>query len=492
MCSLCFNNIGISNNGTNSNDNFSALFGVAITTHAPISNEVKAIGGTVKWSSNTLDVSFATTSQSTIQSYVPSSSINNFSTNAKNGITEAFNLIDNVCNLNFNFLNDGNINAEILLWETSDDDVLGIALHGPSENAQYGLTGDTFVDVFAGTSVLNYESNFASNLGKGSDAFYTWIHEIGHALGLGHPHDTGFGSNIISGYTGDYQGGTLGLNYGLNTVMSYNAYADDHWTGLTQGNESAATGHSVLGAWDIYALQQKYGVNTNYNTGNNTYTLNDYSWGYQSIWDAGGTDTISHSGQSSACIIDLNAATLDTGLYSGGAWSTTSSLTFGISIANGVVIENATGGLGNDSLFGNFSNNTLAGGAGDDNLYGVGGDDTLNGGAGVDTLSGGTGSDIFLFNTALGISPDIISDFNLLEDKIQLDPTIFSGLSTIGSGNFVSSAGATALDTTDYLIFNTTNNYLYYDADGSGVGAMVHFATLNVDITSFTSFEVVA
>jgi hypothetical protein len=165
MCSLCFNNIGISNNGTNSNDNFSALFGVGITTHAPISNEVKAIGGTVKWSSNNLDVSFATTSQSTIQSYVPSSSINNFSTNAKNGITEAFNLIDNVCNLNFNFLTDGNINAEILLWETSDDDVLGIALHGPSENAQYGLAGDTFVDVFAGTSVLNYESNFASNLG---------------------------------------------------------------------------------------------------------------------------------------------------------------------------------------------------------------------------------------------------------------------------------------------------------------------------------------
>jgi hypothetical protein len=179
---------------------------------------------------------------------------------------EAFNLIDNVCNLNFNFLNDGNINAEILLWETSDDEVLGIALHGPSDNAQYGLPGDTFVDVFAGTSVLNYESNFASNLGKGSDAFYTWIHEIGHALGLGHPHDTGFGSNIISGYTGDYQGGNSGLNYGLNTVMSYNAYADDHWTGLTQGNESAATGHSVLGAWDIYALQQKYGVNTNYNT----------------------------------------------------------------------------------------------------------------------------------------------------------------------------------------------------------------------------------
>jgi Ca2+-binding RTX toxin-like protein len=87
-----------------------------------------------------------------------------------------------------------------------------------------------------------------------------------------------------------------------------------------------------------------------------------------------------------------------------------------------------------------------------------------------------------------------LTDFNITDDKIQLDDDIFSSLSTIGSGNFVSAAGATALDANDYLIFNTTNNYLYYDADGSGAGAMVHFATLNVDIEqeNWTSFELVA
>ena len=88
---------------------------------------------------------------------------------------------------------------------------------------------------------------------------------------------------------------------------------------------------------------------------------------------------------------------------------------------------------------------------------------------------------------------DSISVFNPSQDKIRLDTDIFSSLSTIGAvgaGNFV--FGARALDADDYLIFNTTNNNLYYDADGSGAGAMVHFATTNVDITSHTSFELVA
>ena len=169
-----------------------------------------------------------------------------------------------------------------------------------------------------------------------------------------------------------------------------------------------------------------------------------------------------------------------------------------LTLTGGAAI-NGTGNTVANTINGNGANNILSGGGGNDTLNGGGGNDTLNGGLGLDTLNGGLGNDtltggngldIFLFDTALGVSNvDTITDFNLTQDKIRLDDDIFSALSSIGAGNFVSAAGATALDANDYLIFNTTNNYLYYDADGSGAGDMVHFVTLNVDITSHTSFE---
>ena len=42
------------------------------------------------------------------------------------------------------------------------------------------------------------------------------------------------------------------------------------------------------------------------------------------------------------------------------------------------------------------------------------------------------------------------------------------------------------------LIYNASNDSLYYDADGSGGGAMIHIATLNVETISHTSFDLVA
>ena len=55
-----------------------------------------------------------------------------------------------------------------------------------------------------------------------------------------------------------------------------------------------------------------------------------------------------------------------------------------------------------------------------------------------------------------------VNNINLSEDKIRLDEDIFSALSSIEAENFVSGAGATALEADDYLIFNTTNNFLYF------------------------------
>jgi Ca2+-binding RTX toxin-like protein len=78
---------------------------------------------------------------------------------------------------------------------------------------------------------------------------------------------------------------------------------------------------------------------------------------------------------------------------------------------------------------------TLEGTAGNDALAGTDADETLHGGGGRDTLSGGGGADVFRFSeltdsyrTASGSYADLITDFDLAEDRIDLSGLGFSGL----------------------------------------------------------------
>ncbi len=59
--------------------------------------------------------------------------------------------------------------------------------------------------------------------------------------------------------------------------------------------------------YDIKALQDLYGANMTYRTGNDTYTAPASGAAY-TIWDAGGTDTISAGSVSASVTIDLRAA----------------------------------------------------------------------------------------------------------------------------------------------------------------------------------------
>jgi Ca2+-binding RTX toxin-like protein len=147
-------------------------------------------------------------------------------------------------------------------------------------------------------------------------------------------------------------------------------------------------------------------------------------------------------------------------------------------------------GSGADSISGGKGNDTLSGGAGND---------TLVGGAGNDVLTGGDGADRFVFDTSLGTSNvDTIRDFLTGTDKIVLSAKVFSKLtgtslgSAIKAGNFVFvvGAGATAVakDNDDYLIYDTTSDLLYYDADGNGSGAPVAFVKIELTGTAAPSF----
>ena len=173
------------------------------------------------------------------------------------------------------------------------------------------------------------------------------LHEIGHAMTLKHP-----GPYDVEGQVppGPYL--PAGEDSNKYTVMSYTANPDN----------GVKSDHLML--YDIAALQARWGVNTSYHTGNDTYT--GPSGTIQSIWDAGGTDTIDGSGKQQAVTIDLHD----------GAFSSLGALN-NFSIAFGALIENAIGSAFADTITGNDVANLVRGGGGNDTVDGAGGDDTF-------------------------------------------------------------------------------------------------------------------
>ena len=84
------------------------------------------------------------------------------------------------------------------------------------------------------------------------------------------------------------------------------------------------------------------------------------------------------------------------------------------------------GGKGNDKLGGGGGDDRLNGGAGRDNLQGGSGSDTLNGGKGNDTLNGGGGADQFVFTKGHG--DDVIVGFNANSAGEKIDLSAINGI----------------------------------------------------------------
>ncbi|HMG48752.1 MAG TPA: M10 family metallopeptidase C-terminal domain-containing protein [Allosphingosinicella sp.] len=321
----------------------------------------------------------------------------------------------------------------------------------------------------------------AVDLQQGGFSFVTLIHEFGHGHGLAHPHDNGGHSGIMNGVepegagVADYTTGDFDLNQGVFTMMSY----EDGWQTSPHNPHNAPTtgGYGYLGglmAFDIAAIQDKYGVNEDTATGNDTYAMKDVNAPgtyYYCIWDAAGIDAITYGGARDATI-DLRPATLQYEYGGGGRVSYALGIYGGFTIANGVTIENATTGSGNDHLVGNAVNNVLDGGGGND-LF------DLSGG-GDDHAIGGAGDDGFLFGAAF-TPTDFVEGGAGANDQIGLQGNYAGGNAlTLGAGTMTGIEAIVVLPGFSYdLTLNDGNvaagGLLKVQATQLAAGQSLHF-----------------
>lgn len=275
----------------------------------------------------------------------------------------------------------------------------------------------------AGNVYIAYEKKM--NFKQGSYNYVTLLHELGHALGLAHPHDSntmyGGTSTIMEGVNNISNSGKYNANKHPITVMTYNDFETDD-----KYNKVFFLG--TFGPLDIYALQYLYGKNILTSKNDNVYKFssNNQKKFWRTIVDTGGIDTIDASHINVNCIIDLNDASILPNTNLAGT-KISSNIFGGLTIANGVIIENVKSGKGNDVLIGNEANNTF---------HLNGGNDMINGGKGFDTIVVNKNKDNFskiIYNKEknmliLSNKKDTINIFNCEKIKFRDSTLLVSSL----------------------------------------------------------------
>lgn len=247
------------------------------------------------------------------------------------------------------------------------------------------------------SSSVNVSSGWVSSYGSSVDSYtlQTYIHEIGHALGLGHQgsyngsanyaNDADFAEDSwqmsIMSYFSQSQNTTTNASYAyiasaqmVDIVAIQNLYGAST---VTAGDDVWGGTDSTIGTY-LDALFEALATGSDpqnlYNNRSVAYTIYDHS----------GNDTLDFSASTNNDKISLQDET----------FSDIGGLTGNVGIARGTVIENAKAGSGNNLVTGNAADNAIWGNGGNDDILGLQGADSLVGGDGEDTLHGGADGDV--------------------------------------------------------------------------------------------------
>ncbi|MEI6441254.1 MAG: M10 family metallopeptidase, partial [Alphaproteobacteria bacterium] len=226
----------------------------------------------------------------------------------------------------------------------------------------------------------------------GNTTSHAVAHEVGHALGLKHPHD---GSIVLP----------LDRDSNAYTSMSYKQIVNQLSGDYSHNDIDWEQSYMME---DILGLQYLYGANFNFNVDNTVYSFSPLTGHmlingidstpqantniFRTIWDGGGSDTFDLRNFSSDQDIDLSPggwmkfspSQLAVAVQRGDPSARLTPIFQPGNVANALLynndarslIENVMTGAGNDNIRGNFGANVIAGN---------GGNDTIDGGEGVDT-----------------------------------------------------------------------------------------------------------
>ncbi|WP_376703594.1 calcium-binding protein [Mesorhizobium sp. ISC25] len=364
-------------------------------------------------------------------------------------------------------------------------------------NVINGLGGADMMSGYGGNDtyyVDNAGDKVIEAVGGGSDRVIT---SVSHALSTGsqiellaarYPSDTtpmnlsgnefsqtilgNAGANVINGLGGaDMMSG-----YGGNDTYYVDDAGDKVIEAVGGGSDRVITSvsHALAAGSEIELLATSNPAGTtaiNLNGNGFAQTIQGNA-GANVINGLGGADMMSGYGGNDTYYVD-NAGDKVIEAVGGGSDRVITSVSHALS--TGSQIELLAARYPSDTTAMNLSGNEFS-----QTILGNAGANVINGGRGADILTGNGGNDAFVFNSALGAGNiDRITDFNKLQDKIQLDDAVFAGLKLGGLSSDAFFAGTAAHDSSDHIIYNSSTGALSFDSDGIGGAAQIQFATLS-------------